>query len=210
MGGPDVCLYLSLAVVVVLLSGSASRGEVGPLVAVEIVWSAGVNLLLYVLRVYAPQLSLRLLGARGAAGRRTARRVAVWVVTGNTLYIGVIAVLLVTTDELAAGRDGRELALWAVLFAVRTPMVMGLIGAGYLVENTDARSPRITGGAALAGLLVATGAGIAVVPELGGVGVLVVLAAAEAVQAATLWYLLLRREVRTRVPMERKQSHAVA
>jgi hypothetical protein len=202
MGAPDICLYLAVGVLIALLSGSALRNEVGPLVAVEILWSAGINLLLYVLRVYTPQVSVRLLGARGAAGRHTARRVAAWVVAGDVAYVGVIVVLLATTGLFPAGHDAQAFVLWAALFAARTPMLVGMISAGYLVENTDARSPRITGMAAVAGLTVATAAGLAVVPVLGGVGVLAALAAAEAVQAATVWQRLTRRTAATREPVE--------
>jgi hypothetical protein len=193
MGSPDVCLYLCTSVLVVVLSASAFRYQVGPLVAVEIVWSAGVNFLLYALRVYAPHTSVRLLGAAGAGGRRAARRIALWVTVGDLVYLAVLAALLGTTDLLAVSRSGNALLVWVALFAGRLPMLVAVIAAGYLVENSDAPATRVTGGAAAASLAAAAASGLVLVPLFGGVGMLAALGFAEAVQAAAIWGRLTRR-----------------
>ena len=199
IGSPEVCLYMCISVLVALLSASAFRDQVGELFAVEVVWSAGVNLLLYVLRVYTPQMSVRLVGASGAAGRRSARRIVGWVILGDLAYVAAIVTALTTTDLLAASRGGHALLVWAALFGGRTPMLVFLIFANYLVENSDARSTRITGVAALAGLVAATVAGLVAVPLIGGVGVLMSFAVAGIVQAAVLWGRLGRSTESARV-----------
>jgi hypothetical protein len=209
MGSPDVCLYLCTSVLVAMLSASAYHDQVGPLVAVEIVWSSGVNFLLYALRVYTPQTSVRLLGVAGAAGRRAARRIALWVAVGDLVYLAVVAALLGTTDLLEVSRSGNALVVWAALFAGRTPMLVSLIAAGYLVENSDAPSTRVTGGAAAASLAAAAASGLVVVPLVGGVGMLVALGFAEAVQAAAIWGQLRRRTAPVR-PLVEEDLHAAS
>ncbi|WP_327001212.1 hypothetical protein OHA72_39635 [Dactylosporangium sp. NBC_01737] len=186
MGSPEVCMYLCTSVLVALLAVSAFRDQVGPLVAVDVVWSAGINLLLYTLRVYTPWASMRLLGSGGTAGRHAARRITRWVVAADLAYLAAVGALLAATGLLDTARGGNAVLVWAALFAARTPMLVAVIFAGYLVENTDAASTRITGLAAAAGLATAAVSGLVAVPSAGGVGLLIALAAAEVVQAATL------------------------
>ncbi|GAA0911330.1 hypothetical protein [Virgisporangium aurantiacum] len=190
MGSPDVCLYLSTGVLVALLSASSFHDQVGPFVAVDIVWSAGVNFLIYALRVYTPWVSVRLIGARGAAARHAARRIAAWVIAGDLAYVAAGVTLLAATDVFDA--TGNPVIVWGVLFAAQTPMLVALILAGYLVENSDAPSTRITALATAMGLLAATAAGLVAVPLAGGVGVLIAFATAGIVQAATLRIKLTR------------------
>lgn len=189
MGSPDVCLYLCTSVLVALLAASSFHEQVGPFVAVDIVWSAGVNFLIYGLRVYAPWVSVRLVGARGGGARRAARRIAAWVVAGELSFISSVVTVWAATDVL----EGGAIAVWAVLFAALTPMLVALILAGYVVENSDAPSTRITGLATAAGLVAATLVGIVAVPLAGGVGALVAFASAGAVQALTLRIRLAHR-----------------
>jgi hypothetical protein len=186
MGSPDVCLYLSTGVLVALLSASSFHDQVGPFVAVDIVWSAGVNFLIYALRVYTPWVSVRLIGARGAAGRHAARRITAWVIAGDLAYVAIGVTALAATDVFDAAGSGSPVIVWGVLFAAQTPMLVALILAGYMVENSDAPSTRITALATAMGLLAATVAGLVAVPLAGGVGVLIAFATAGVVQAATL------------------------
>jgi hypothetical protein len=203
MGSPDVCLYLTTGVLVALLSASSFHDQVGPFVAVDFVWSAGVNFLLYALRVYTPWVSVRLVGARGAAGRHVARRVASWVVAGDLAFIAVVGTALAATDVFDAARGDRAVVVWGVLLAAQTPMLVALILAGYIVENSDAPSTRITALATAAGLVAATVVGVVAVPLAGGVGVLVAFAAAGTVQAATLHNKLAGTSIR-------EDAHAAA
>jgi hypothetical protein len=212
MGGPEVCLYLCTGVLVALLAASVFRDQVGPLVAVDVVWSAGINFLLYALRVYTPWASVRLLGPGGAAGRQAARRITGWVIPADVAYVaaaGAAGALLAGTELLDASRGGHAVVVWAVLFAARTPMLVATIFAGYLVENSDASSTRITGLAAAAGLAAATGAGLVAVPLAGGVGLLIALAVAEVVQAGTLRIRLVRR-TRPAHPPVKEDVHVAA
>jgi hypothetical protein len=202
MGSPEVCMYLCTSVLVALLAVSAFHEQIGPLVAVDVVWSAGINFLLYALRVYTPWASMRLLGAGGAAGRQAARRITRWVIAADVGYLAVAVALLATTDLLDVSRGGHAVPVWAVLFAARTPMLVGAIFAGYLVENSDAPSTRITGLAAAAGLVAAAVSGLVAVPLAGGVGLLIALTVAEIVQAATLRARLGRRTRPARPPVK--------
>ena len=64
--------------------------------------------------------------------------------------------------------------------------MMLMTWAGYLLENTDARAPRITGLAAMVNLALTGLAGLVMVPMWGGVGLVVGLAVAEVGQAMVL------------------------
>jgi hypothetical protein len=209
MGTPDVCLYLCTAVLVALLAASSFQDQVGPFVAVDLVWSAGVNFLIYALRVYTPWVSVRLVGARGAAGRQAARRIAFWVIVGDLAYVTAVIAVLTATDLFDAARGGNAVVVWAVLFAAQTPMLVTLILAGYLVENSDAASTRITALATAAGLLAAAVSGLVAVPRAGGVGVLIAFAAAGIVQAVTLRSRLTRAARPLKPPVE-EDVHVVA
>jgi hypothetical protein len=186
MGGADVCLYLSSGVLFALLAASASAGQVGRLFVVDVVWSAGVNMLIYVLRVYAPQTSLRQAGRATDASRRRAGRVAGIVAVANVAWLGAAGLVLAATGLAEVSSPAAQTLLWAVLFATRAPALAGLLWAGYLLENADATATRVTGLAAVAGLAAATVAGLVAVPALGGTGLILSLAVAETVQASVL------------------------
>jgi hypothetical protein len=123
------------------------------------------------------------------------------VVAGDLAYVAAGVTLLAATDVFdAAGsveQHGNAVIVWGVLFAAQTPMLVALILAGYLVENSDAPSTRITALATAMGLLAATAAGLVAVPLAGGVGVLIAFATAGIVQAATL-----RAKLTRPVPVE--------
>jgi hypothetical protein len=187
MGGTDLAVYLSSGVLFALLAASDRADQVARLFVVEVVWSAGVNVLVYLLRIYAPGTSVRLAGAAAAhAGRRTAARIAAATAAFNVVWLVAVVVVITATDVTGATSAAGQFMLWTVLFASRSPALIALIWAGYLIENTDARAPRITGLSAGLGLAAATVTGVAAIPALGGIGVVVGFAVAELVQAAVM------------------------
>ncbi len=186
MGTTDVCLYLTTGVLFAMLAASALADQVGRLFVIEVLWSAGVNFLLYVLRVYAPQISLRQTGRAAQQGRVRAGRLARAIAGYNAGWLAVVGVILAATELADTRSAGWQALLWTVLLVTRAPAVAGLIWSGYLLENTDAGATRVTGLAALVGLATATVTGLIAVPALGGVGVIVSVAVAEAVQALVI------------------------
>lgn len=186
MSGADVCLYLSTAVLFALLAASTWADQVSGLFVVVIVWSVAVNLLVYLLRVYAPRTSLRLAGAAGADGRRRASRLARVVIGLNLLWLAAIGPVAAGLELTSVGSLAGQIVLWGGLLATRAPALATLLWAGYLLENTDARAPRVTGLAGAAGLLTAAAAGLVAVPAIGGLGVIVAFAVAELAQATII------------------------
>jgi hypothetical protein len=192
MGSPEVCLYLVTSVVFSLLAASRWSGQVGQLFAVTMVWSAGITLLMYALRVYAPHTSRQLLG-NSAVGRSRAARIAFWVMVYDVIWLAALVLVLQTTDIQTVLVSDTAYLMWAVVFATRTPSDLLLIGAGYLLENSDARSTRITGGAAVIGLVMAAASGAWLIPRHGGMGLMAAVTIGEAVQAAAFVLLVRRR-----------------
>lgn len=197
MGGPETCLYLSTGVRFTILDSSRWSSEVGPLLVVVLIWSAGITFLLYGLRVYAPQFSIKLVGRGGAAGRARAAKLARWGAVASSGWLAVLAVLLATTPLLDAGGGNPPMVLWAGLAATAAPAAVLVIGSGFLVENSDARSTWITGLAALASLATTVAAGLLAIPHYGGVGVFATDVASGLVQAVVM-VLLIRRRGRVR------------
>jgi hypothetical protein len=182
MSGADVCMYLSTAVLFAILAASSRAPEVAEFFVVVIVWSVAVNLLVYVLRVYAPRTSLRLAGRAGPDGRRRAARLAGVVAAANLLWLVVVTPLVAGTGLATSPRPW----LWVLLLASRAPALAALIWTGYRLENTDARAPRVTGLAAVVGLATAALAGSVVVPAWGAIGVIIGFAASELAQTLVI------------------------
>lgn len=201
MGSPEVCMFLVSTVVFPLLAASRWSAQVGQLFAVTLVWSAGITFVLYGLRVYAPHTSLTLLG-NSAAGRTRAARIAAGVLIYDIIWLTVLAVVVASTglQDLLVSSDA--FLGWAVLLLTRAPSDVMLITAGFLLENSDARSTSITAGAAVAALVVAAAAGAVVIPGYGGAGLMAVVVLGEAIQA-TMFVLFLWRRSRARHPLDR-------
>lgn len=183
MSGADVCMYLSTAVLFAILAASSRASQVAEFFVVVIVWSVAVNLLVYVLRVYAPRTSLRLAGRAGPSGRQRATRLACAVAATNLLWLAVVTPV-VAGAGLAT--TSPQPGLWILLLASRAPALAALIWTSYLLENTDARAPRVTGLAAVVGLATAALAGSVAIPAWGAVGVIMGFAAGELVQSLAI------------------------
>lgn len=179
LGGLDLFLLFTTAVLFVMLGRSAHAEQVGLLFAVSVVWSAGVNLLLYLLRVYAPQTALRLAGRAGVAGRARAARLAALAAVANTAWLAVVGLVLATTELADLAGQASQILLWSVLLATKAPALALLLWASFVLENTDATAPRLVGVAAVAGLATATVAGLTTIPAWGAAGVIASFAAGE-------------------------------
>ena len=185
MSGGEVGVFLASGVMFNLLAFSRWAWQVSELYVVITVWSVGFNFLLYLLRVFVPRMSLRLTGRAGRIGRTQAARFATAVVLADVTWL-VLAGLLLPQFDLTALISRSGFLVWAVLLVSRAPAMMLMTWAGYLLENTDARAPRITGLAAMVNLALTGLAGLVMVPMWGGVGLVVGLAVAEVGQAMVL------------------------
>lgn len=172
LSGTELFLLLTTAVTVTLLAGSpAHADQVGPLYPVLLTWSAGVNLLIYLFRVFAPRTSVQLIGRAGHAGRARAARLAGVAAAAHAGWLGLLALAAVAgLADPATTAD--QVVVWVVLVAAKTPAVALLLLAGFLLENTDATAPRVVGLAAVVGLATACAAALVLVPAAGGVGVI--------------------------------------
>jgi hypothetical protein len=77
-------------------------------------------------------------------------------------------------------------AALAVLTAVEIPLFAVVTYAGFRLENTDGRTPRVTAAAAAAGLAGVGAAAALLVPPLGAAGAMAALVAGLGVSAATM------------------------
>lgn len=197
MGSPEVCLFLGTSVRFTILESSRWSLQVGPLLVVVLIWSAGITFLHYGLRVYTPWFSVKLAGRAGVTGRARAARMARWGAVISAGWLGGLVVVLATTPLLAASQGDAAMLLWSGLAASTTPAAVLLISAGFLVESSDARSIWVTGLAALSNLGTVIVAGLLLVSSYGGVGVFVTQVAGGLAQAVVM-LLLIRYRDRTR------------
>jgi O-antigen/teichoic acid export membrane protein len=172
LASTDLFLYGATGVLYAILAASTHAEQVGRFYALSTLWSAGVTMLLYVFRVYAPRVSLRLVGRAGSAGRDRAARLARLVATYNAGWLAVAGSVVALAGWGGIASVTYQLLVWVGLLVTRAPAVVGLLWASYQLENTDATAPRVVGMAAVAGLLGAAVAGLALVPALGVVGVI--------------------------------------
>jgi hypothetical protein len=185
LSGTDLFLLLSTAVLFVTLQATADPGEVGRLYVATLVFSLAVGMLLYVLRVYAPRTSLRFAGRAGTAGRDRAARLA-------TVVVGLHLVWLAGAGVAAAAgvagitAPGPQMVVWSVMLAAGVPAFAILLLASYLLENTDATAPRVVAAAAATGLVAAAVSGLALIPSLGGFGLIVATMVGETAYAAVV------------------------
>ena len=186
LSGTDLFLFLSTAVLFLLLQATGHAGQVGRLYAVLLVLSVGANLLLYLLRVHAPRTSLRLAGRAGAAGRGRAARLGAVVAALNGAWLVAVVLAVGLTDVAGITSPAGQVVVWAVLVTTSTPALALLLWAGYLLENTDARAPGVVAIAAAAGLVTVVAVGAAAMPALGGVGLIIASVAGETGYALVL------------------------
>lgn len=171
LGLPELMGGLCVGVCYLALRIFGDRASSGPFYVAITISSFCSAALIYLLRLRQPATSLRLRGPAGRLGRdqaRTLLRVA--------FVLGAAGVLV-----LAVVPPGRTLLV--VLTGLEIPLFALVFYAGYLVENTDGRSPSLTAGAAVAGLVVLSAAAVLLVPAAasgGAMGALILSSAGTA------------------------------
>jgi hypothetical protein len=173
LSATDLFVLLSTAILFVLLQVAGHADVVPPLYVLLLVVSAGTQLLMYLLRVYAPRTSLLLVGRAGAAGRVRAARLARVVVVVIAAWLAVVGVLLATTGAARGASPSLQVVIWSALLVSGAPTVALLLWASYLLENSDARAPGVVAAGAAVGLLTVAATGAVVIPALGGTGLIV-------------------------------------
>lgn len=129
LGLPELVASLCLAVCYVVLGIAGHSTESGPFYVAVTLSGFCSAALTYLFRLRQPATSLRLRGPAGRTGRAKARRVLR--VAMLLCLPGLPLVLLLEPGTL----------LLALLTCLETPLFALVAYAGYLVENTDGRSP---------------------------------------------------------------------
>jgi hypothetical protein len=194
LGGGEVAGAGSTSVLFLELSLSDHRKQAAILLPVLGVWSAGIALFSYLLRVYQPRVSLGGVGRNAGSSRRLALRLApAVVVLSGGFVVGAVALLAVT--DLADRVQGLALAaLLGMLLLARTPGYLAQSLLGYRLENLDGRALRLNAVGALVALCAVAGVGLALIPMWGAAGLLCGGATGDVVQALTI--IALRRRLR--------------
>jgi hypothetical protein len=158
LGLPEFISSVSVSVCYLALRLSGERAGSGPFYVAMTVAGFCTAGLLYLMRLRQPATSLLLRGPGGRLGRRRARRVL-------RVAFAVCAAGAVLLVAVPAGH---------LLLALLTGLEVALFGlvsyAGFLVENTDGRSPVLTAASAVAGLLVLVLAAVLLVPATASAG----------------------------------------
>lgn len=186
LSGTDLFLFLSTAALFLILEASRHADQVGRLYVATLVLSVAVNLLLYLLRVFAPRTSLRLAGRAGAAGRSHAARLAGVVVAAHGVWLAAVAAAVTFTGITSVTEAATQMLVWFGLLVTGAPAFALLLWAAYLLENTDATAPRVVASAAVVGLATVVVTGAVTIPMLGGVGLIIATIAGETGYAVVL------------------------
>lgn len=179
LAGPEVGRSLSIGVLFALLAQSATAAQLSRLYVIVVIWFSGVNLLVYLLRVYAPRTSLRLAGRAGHAGRRRAARLSTAAAVIDAGWLAALTLALATTGLAGITSPTSLTVVWAVLMATRAPTAAVVLWASYLLENTDATAVRVSGLAAVVGLGTTAATALGAVPAAGGTGLIASLTAGQ-------------------------------
>jgi hypothetical protein len=158
LGLPEFISSVSVGICYLALRLSGERAGSGSFYVAMTIAGFCTAALLYLMRLRQPATSRRLRGPGGRLGRERARavlRIAFAVCAAGALLL----VALPPGHLLLALLTGLEVALFGLVFY-----------AGYLVENTDGRSPVLTAGSAVAGLLVLSAAAVLLVPAAASAG----------------------------------------
>jgi hypothetical protein len=158
LGLPEFISSVSVGICYLALRLSGERAGSGSFYVAMTIAGFCTAALLYLMRLRQPATSRRLRGPGGRLGRERAR--AVLRIAFAVCAAGAVLLVAVPPGHLLlALLTGLEVALFGLVFY-----------AGYLVENTDGRSPVLTAGSAVAGLLVLSAAAVLLVPAAASAG----------------------------------------
>ena len=168
LGLPELLGSVSVAVCYLALTVTGQRTENGSFYLAAVVSGICSAAIIYLLRLGQPAVSARLRGPAAARARTRARRILGVAAVISAASAGPLAVLVATG---AAGSDRSDgWLLLGALTVVEITLFALVTFAGYLVENTNDRAPRITSAAALAGLGAVALAAAVLVPAIGAAG----------------------------------------
>ncbi|MFF5233454.1 hypothetical protein [Dactylosporangium sp. NPDC000521] len=174
LGLPELIAGLCLAVCYLALRIAGHGTESGPFYVAVTASGFCSAALTYLLRLRQPVTSLRLRGPAGRAGRAKARRLLRLAVL--LCLAGLPLLVLLEPGTL----------LLALLTCLETPLFALVAYAGYLVENTDGRSPRLTAAAAAVGLVVVAVSAAVLVPPAASSGAMAALLLSAGASALSL------------------------
>lgn len=174
LGLPELVASLCLAVCYLVLGVAGHGTESGPFYVAVTLSGFCSAALTYLLRLRQPATSLRLRGPAGRAGRAKARRILR--IAMLLCLPGLPLVLVLPPGTL----------LLVLLTCLETPLFALVAYAGYLVENTDGRSPRLTATSATVGLVVVAAAAAVLVPHAASSGAMAALLLSAAASALSL------------------------
>jgi len=158
LGVPELISSVSVSICYLALRLSGERAGSGPFYVAMTITGFCTAALLYLMRLRQPAASLRLRGPGGRLGRERARKVL-----RIAFAVCAAGVLL-----LVIGPSGH--LLLALLTGLEVPLFGLVFYAGYLVENTDGRSPALTAGSAVAGLVALSAGAALLVPAAASAG----------------------------------------
>jgi hypothetical protein len=168
LGLPELLGGVSVAVCYLALTVTGQRTESGSFYLAAVVSGICSAAVIYLLRLGQPALSARLRGPAAVRARTRARQVLGVAVVISAVCAGALAVLI-AAGAAGSGRSDGWLLLGA-LTVVEITLFALVTFAGYLVENTNDRAPRITSAAAVAGLGAAALGVVVLVPTTGAAG----------------------------------------
>jgi hypothetical protein len=168
LGLPELLGSVSVAVCYLALTVTGQRTENGSFYLAAVVSGICSAAIIYLLRLSQPAVSARLRGPAAAHARTRARRILGVAAVISAASAGPLAVLVATGTAGSDRSDGW--LLLGALTVVEITLFALVTFAGYLVENTNDRAPRITSAAALAGLGAVALAAAVLVPAAGAAG----------------------------------------
>jgi hypothetical protein len=187
IGAYDLAGAAALSLSFVVLAGTRFRGDAGWLLLVTTLWSLLFNGFTYLLRVFQPQVSVAL-GRGGVDARRYALRLTRLAALGvGGWLLLVAAAALAHRGDVVGWLRGLPLPLLAAAVVLpRLPLLALAGGAGYVLENADARSLRLAAAAAVAALAGVLGLSLLLIPLAGVPGAILALSSFEVLQVVAL------------------------
>jgi hypothetical protein len=186
IGMYDVVACASASAAFLVLRVTHFANQSGDLYVAVAGWAIVFSLVTYVLRVFQPQISLRLAAGGQRTGTQRARSLVQLSLAVNIAWLAAAGSLIVILN-LRSLPEGRTYVVALVaLVASQTPVFMLTAVGVCLLENLNGRSLRAVGAATGGGFVVVIVTSLVVIPFYGAAGAIWALATMELVQAIVL------------------------